>query len=66
MNKESMNFFQIFEIFTDLSSTVAKNASQVQRTTLAAIRFILRTDPKWETSLEETRRAWKRQKSFIH
>jgi hypothetical protein len=33
-NEESVNFFQIFERFTDPSSTGAKNASQVQRTTV--------------------------------
>jgi hypothetical protein len=64
VNKESVYFFQIFERFTDLSSTRAKNASQVQRTTVLAVRFVLRTDPKRETSSEGTRRAWKRRKSF--
>jgi hypothetical protein len=64
VNKESMYFFQIFERFTDLSSTGAKNASQVQRTTVATIRFVLRMDLKRETSSEGMRRARKRRKSF--
>ena len=49
-----MYFIQIFEKFTNLSSTGAKNASHLQRTTIEAIRFILRTDPEMETSSEGT------------
>jgi hypothetical protein len=59
-----MYFFQIFERFTDLSSTGGKNASQVQRTTVTAIRFVLKIDPEKETSSEGTKRAPKRQKNF--
>jgi hypothetical protein len=44
----------------NLSSTGVKNASYVQRTTIEALRFVLRTDLEWETSSEGTSRAWKR------
>jgi hypothetical protein len=56
--------FQIFEIFTNLSSTSVKNASRAQRTATEAVKFVLRTDLRRETSPEGTRRARKRQKNF--
>ena len=62
--EKSMYVIKIFEKFTNLSSTGAKNASHVQRTTIEAIRFVLRTDPKRETSSEGTKRARKRQKNL--
>jgi hypothetical protein len=37
-----------------------KNASHLQRTTIEAIRFVLRTDPEMETSSEGMSRARKR------
>jgi hypothetical protein len=59
-----MYFFQIFERFTNLSSTGAKNASHAQRTTIEAVRFILRMDLERKTSSEGTKRARKRRKNF--
>jgi hypothetical protein len=44
----------------NLSSTGAKNASYVQRTTIEAIRFVMRTDPEMETSSEGTSKERKR------
>jgi hypothetical protein len=63
-NEELVKFFQILERFTNLSSTGVNNASQVQRTTIEAVRIVLRTDPKRETSSEGTKRAQKRKKNF--
>jgi hypothetical protein len=69
-NKEFVKFFQIFERFTNLFFTgeiplnSGKNASQAQRTAIEAVQFVLRTDPRRETSPEGTRRARKRRKTF--
>jgi hypothetical protein len=63
-HEEIVKFFQIFERFTNLSSTGVKNASQAQRTATEAVKFVLRTVPRRETSPEGTRRARKGRKHF--
>jgi hypothetical protein len=57
-------FFQIFERFTNLSSTGAKNASHVKRTTIEAVRFILRTDPEWEIQFRRDEESAEKTKEF--
>jgi hypothetical protein len=67
-NEEFVKFFQIFERFTIFSSTggipsnSAKIVSNTQGTSTKAVRFILRTDPRRETSSEGNKKAWNRRK----
>jgi hypothetical protein len=59
-NEELVKFFQIFERFTNLSSTGAKNAFNVQRKATEAVRFVLRTDPERETGSKGKKKVQKR------
>jgi hypothetical protein len=63
-NEELVKFFQIFERFTNLSSTGVNNESQVQRTAIEAIRFILRMDPERETSSRRDKESAEKVKAF--
>jgi hypothetical protein len=63
-NKELVYFFQILERFTNLSSTGVKNASQVKRTATEAVKFILRTVPRRETSPEGSKESAEKAKAF--
>jgi hypothetical protein len=63
-HEEIVKFFQIFERFTNLSSTSVKNASRAQRTATEAVKFVLRTDPRQETSPEGKKESKEKTNTF--